>query len=190
MPQGFSFNITGLDQLKNTFGKIENDLTTGLSDELKASVMVIASDAKRRAPKNFGTLAQGIGFAGTGLTWDAFATASYAAYLEFGTGGKVVIPPGYESFAAQYKGGSGGTFKEMVNAIALWVRRKGIVGTYSIKTQRRTGTKTMQADQDMKAAYAIAISILRNGIPPQPFMIPAFEEEKPKLIERLKKRFS
>ncbi len=190
MPQGFSMDISGIPQLSKALGKIQNNLTEGVADELKASVMAIARDAKKRAPKNLGTLAQGIGFAGTGLTWDAFATASYAAYMEFGTGGKVVIPAGFESYAAQFKGKKGGTFKEMVLAIAQWVKRKGITGTYSIKTQRRTGNKSTRNSQDMQAAWAIAISILRKGIKPQPFMIPAFLTEKPKLMNRLKKRFS
>ena len=190
MPQGFSLDISGVPQLKQAIGKIQNNLTQGVTDELKASVMNIARDAKRRAPKNLGTLAQGIGFAGTGLTWDAFATASYAAYMEFGTGGKVKIPAGFEQYAAQFKGNKGGTFKEMVLAIAQWVKRKGITGTYSVKTQRRTGNKATRETQDMQAAWAIAISIIKKGIKPQPFMIPAYETEKPKLMARLKKRFS
>ena len=41
----------------------------------------------------------------------------------------------------------------------------------------------------MKLAYAIAISILRNGIRPQPFLIPAYEMEKPKLFNRLNPAF-
>lgn len=190
MAQGFTLDISGLPQLKKTISKLEENLHSGIADEFKASVMAIASDAKRRAPKNLGTLSQGIGFAGTGLTWDAFATSSYAAYMEFGTGGKVQIPAGFESYASQFRGGKGGTFKEMVLAIAQWVKRKGITGTYSVKTQRRTGNKAARETQDMQAAWAIAISILKKGIKPQPFMIPAYETEKPKLMARLKKRFS
>ncbi len=190
MPTGFSIDITGLAGLDKAFKKINNNLTEGLQDEMKVAVMNIARDAKKRAPKNLGTLAQGIGFAGTSLTWDAFATASYAAYMEFGTGGRVKIPAGFESYAAQFKGKKGGTFKEMVLAIAQWVKRKGITGTYSVKTQRRTGGKSTRDTQDMQAAWAIAISILKKGIKPQPFMIPAYETEKPKLLARIKKRFS
>ena len=190
MPSGFALDISGIPGVAKALQSIEKNATQGLEDELKASVMKIASDAKRRAPKNLGTLAQGIGFAGNGLTWDTFATASYAAYMEFGTGGRVKIPVGFEQYAAQFKGGKGGTFKDMVLAIAQWVKRKGITGTYSVKTQKRTGNKATRQSQDMQAAYAIAISILKKGIKPQPFMIPAYETEKPKLIARLKKTFS
>jgi hypothetical protein len=42
-----------------------------------------------------------------------------------------------------------------------------------------------QGKQNMSTAYAIAISILRKGLRPQPFLIPAFEAEKPKLISKI-----
>ena len=54
----------------------------------------------------------------------------------------------------------------MVEALTLWVKRKGIGG-----------------GNDKSIAYAIAVSILRKGMRPQPFLIPAFEMEKPKMIE-------
>lgn len=57
----------------------------------------------------------------------------------------------------------------MVEALTLWVKRKGIGG-----------------GKDKSIAYAIAISILRKGMRPQPFLIPSFETEKPKLINNIK----
>lgn len=56
-----------------------------------------------------------------------------------------------------------------VAAIALWVKRKGLAGTYSIKTSgknqthRRKGTRAKQDAQDLSLAWAIAISIARKG---------------------------
>jgi hypothetical protein len=58
----------------------------------------------------------------------------------------------------------------MVEALTLWVRRKGIGG-----------------GNDKSIAYAIAISILKKGMRPQPFLIPSFETEKPKMINNIKK---
>jgi hypothetical protein len=58
----------------------------------------------------------------------------------------------------------------MVEALTLWVRRKGIGG-----------------GKDKSVAYAIAISILKKGMRPQPFLIPSFETEKPKMINNIKK---
>jgi hypothetical protein len=53
----------------------------------------------------------------------------------------------------------------------LWVKRKGIGN----------------GKNDKGVAYVIARSILQKGLRPQPFLIPAYEQEKPKLIQRLKK---
>ena len=64
----------------------------------------------------------------------------------------------------------GGKFKDMVDALALWVKRKGI-----------------GRGKDKSIAYAIAISILRKGLRPQPFLIPSYEAEKPKMINNIKK---
>ena len=94
----------------------------------------------------------------------------YAPYIEFGTGGKVNIPAGFSSYASQFKGKKGGKFKEMVLAIMEWVQKKGIAS----------------GKQSKSVAYAIAISILRKGLRPQPFLIPAFEAEKPKLKNKIK----
>ena len=75
----------------------------------------------------------------------------------------------------------------MIEALTLWVKRKGLAGTYSVKSGRRLGGKSTQLSQDEKLARFLAIKILKNGIRPQPYLIPAYEAEKPKLIERLKK---
>jgi len=69
------------------------------------------------------------------LTFSVEAKAKYSAYIEFGTGGQVSIPAGYEDLAMMFKG---------------------------------RGLRTI-------------------NIRPQPFLIPSYENEKPKLIQRLKK---
>ena len=162
-------DISGIKELQNAIKGLDKKATQGLSDELSAAALNIQRDAKRNAPGNFGKLRQSIGIdIGNTLYKSTFSTASYAPYMEFGTGGKVSIPPGFENMAALYKGGKGGTFKEFLLALTLWCKRKGI---------------------DTKAAYIIALSILRNGVKPRPFMIPAYEKEKPRLLKRLKELF-
>jgi hypothetical protein len=66
------------------------------------------------------------------LTYNVEARMPYAAYVEFGTGGKVSIPTGYEEYAALFKG-----------------------------TRKVAGMRS------------------------QPYLIPSYEMEKPKLIKRL-----
>lgn len=185
---GFALNLSGLENLQNKLKKLENNLKTEVALELSASTMNIEKGAKRRAPVNLGTLRQSIHAVSSGpLTHMVVAQATYAPYVEFGTGGKVQIPPGYESFAAQYKGKGSGSLEDMIQALTLWVKRKGLAGTYSVSTQKRTGGRKVQKSQDEKLARFLAIKILRNGLRAQPFLIPAYEDEKPKLFQRLKK---
>jgi HK97 gp10 family phage protein len=169
----FYLNLEGLDNINKKISELDEKVKQEVSNEINASALKIQSDAKRLAPNNFGQLRGSIKLSpeSTGsLTYIVAATASYAAYVEFGTGGKVSIPAGFEDDAAKFKGGQNGTFKDMVEALTLWVKRKGIGN----------------GKNDKGLAYVIARSILQKGLRPQPFLIPAYEQEKPKLIKRLK----
>jgi hypothetical protein len=169
MAQGFALDISGVKNIERAIKRIDEKATKGLSDELSASALNIQRNAKRMAPANFGKLRQSINIdINKTLFKSVFSSVKYAPYVEFGTKGNARIPSGYEAFAAQYKGKGGGTIMEMVKALTLWVKRKGI---------------------DPKLTFVIVRAILRNGIKPQPFFIPAFEAEKPKLLSRLKKLF-
>jgi hypothetical protein len=186
---GVFFNVTQFDEslakLKNLTQKLKNDII----DETNASALKIQSDAKKNAPANFGKLRGSIYFKESGgIDKKVFIVGSdllYAPYVEFGTGGKVDTQ-GYNEFANTFKGKAGGTFQEMLKALVLWVKRKGIVGTYSIKSQKRTGSKKLQKSQNDSAAYAIALSILRKGLRPQPYLLPAYETEVSLLKDRIK----
>jgi hypothetical protein len=169
MAQGFALDISGVKNIERAIKRIDEKATKGLSDELSASALNIQRNAKRMAPANLGKLRQSINIdINKTLFKSVFSSVRYAPYVEFGTKGNARIPSGYEAFAAQYKGKGGGTIMEMVKALTLWVKRKGI---------------------DPKFTFVIVRAILRNGIKPQPFFIPAFEAEKPKLLSRLKKLF-
>jgi hypothetical protein len=184
-----TFELKGLNEVLNNFKQMDQKIQKVVKDEVNASALKIQSDAKKLAPINLGTLRGSIQLTEisnqNGFVYSVGTKLSYAPYIEFGTGGKVSIPVGYENYAMQFKGKTGGKFIDMVKALAQWVMSKGIVGTYSVKTQRRTGNKSNQNKQNMSAAYAIALSILRKGLRPQPYLIPSFEQEKPKLITRL-----
>ena len=184
----FGIDISGIPRLEKRLKEIQDSVSTKLAEEISASALKIEKQAKRNAPVNMGTLRQSIHATSKDkLTHYVEVGASYGAYVEFGTGGKVSIPVGYEQYAASFKGKKGGGLEDMIQALTLWVKRKGLAGTYSVKSQRRLGGKGVQQSQDMKLARFLAIKILRNGIKAQPYLIPAFELEKPKLIEKLKK---
>jgi hypothetical protein len=164
---GFALDISGIKGVEAAIKRIDTKATKGLSDEMAASAINIERSAKRLAPGNLGKLRQSINHdTGNSLFKSVFSTVEYAPYVEFGTRGKARIPAGFEAFAAQYKGkGAKGAWK----AIEFWIKRKGI---------------------DPKLTFVIFRSIMRNGIAPQPFMIPAYEKEKPALLKRLKALFS
>jgi HK97 gp10 family phage protein len=171
---GFTFNIGNLSDVLKSLHTLEAKVQQDIKDEINASALNIQSKAKRLAPVNLGQLRNSIYLKEKsvkgGYVFTIGSSASYAPYVEFGTGGKVSIPKGFEQLAGGFKGKKAGTFKDMVEALTLWVKRKGIGG-----------------GKDKSIAYAIAISILRKGMRPQPFLIPAFEMEKPKMINNIKK---
>jgi hypothetical protein len=164
---GFALDISGIKQVEDAIKKIDAKATKGLSAELDTSSINIQRMAARTAPGNLGKLKGSFNIdIGNSLFKSVFSTVEYAPYVEFGTRGKARIPAGFEAFAAQYKGnGAKGAWK----AIEFLIKRKGI---------------------DPKLTFVIFRSIMRNGIAPQPFMIPAYEKEKPALLKRLKALFS
>lgn len=167
----FSVNLQGIKEVENALKNLDVSVKKDLSNEINASALKIQSDAKRLAPVNFGQLRNGIKLEkDTDLTFSVNSYASYSPYVEFGTGGKVSVPADFQAYAQTFKGGKGGKFKDMVEALTLWVKRKGIGN----------------GKNDKGLAYVIALNILRKGLRPQPFLIPAYEQEKPKLIKRIK----
>jgi len=127
-------NLTGIDSLQGAIKNLDEKLTKEVSNEINASSLKIQSDAKKLVPVNMGYLRNSIVLDGElgSLTYNVEARMPYAAYVEFGTGGKVSIPSGYEEYAALFKG-----------------------------TRKVAGMRS------------------------QPYLIPSFEMEKPKLIKRL-----
>jgi HK97 gp10 family phage protein len=168
----FVVSLGGMKELQGKLSKLTTALKEDVGNEIAASSNTIRNSAIRLAPVNLGTLRGSISSEKVSeLTYDIAANASYAAYVEFGTGPQVNVPADFKSYAQQFKGKSGGKFKDMVEALTLWVKRKGIGNGKNNKG----------------LAYVIALSILKKGMRPQPFLIPAYEMEKPKLIQRLNK---
>jgi HK97 gp10 family phage protein len=171
---GFTFDIGNLSEVLKRLDTLDAKVQQEVKDEINASALNIESMAKRLAPVNMNTLRGSIykkeRKVEKGIVYTVGAKASYAAYVEFGTGGKVSIPAGFEDLANGFKGKKAGTFKDMVEALMQWGIRKGYI----------------EAGKNAKKhAYFMAIKILKNGLRPQPFLIPAFEAEKPKLIKNI-----
>lgn len=197
-----SFNIDIRGDFDKKFDKLKDGVAQIVNDELNAFGIETVAMAKQLAPVDEGFLRNSITFEKKPLAVEIIVAANYAAYLEFGTRAFAAdyvssLPPDWQSFAAQFKGGGGGSFEEFVMRLTEWVHRKGlgagglgkpigVTGTYSVKTGKRTGNKVTQASEDKSAAYRIALSILRKGIRPHPFLYPSVELNKEKLISNLK----
>jgi HK97 gp10 family phage protein len=132
----FVVRLDGLKDIQDALKNIDGKLRQNVGDEINASALNIQSSAKRLAPVDLGFLRNQIALVPIGdLTIAVEARAKYSPYIEFGTGGQVKVPAGYEDLATMFKG---------------------------------RGLRTI-------------------NIRPQPFLIPSYETEKPKLIQRLKK---
>jgi len=96
--------IKGLKELQAKFAKLDEDLQTEVDAELTASAVNITSNAKRMAPIDTGRLRGSI-VPDTNTKFFKKVTANvfYAPYVEFGTGTKVQVPAGLETYAMQFK---------------------------------------------------------------------------------------
>jgi HK97 gp10 family phage protein len=105
----FRMELKGIDELKARIHQMPDTLQTELQAKINSGAEAIAAEAKQRAPVNFGILKNLISntkaqSSADGLTAVVVSAANYSAYVEFGTGTKVSVPPDLEEFAIQFKG--------------------------------------------------------------------------------------
>lgn len=186
----YKFQLTGLKPFMRRIKDLGEDAKEIVDDELTAGTLSMVKIAKRLAPVDEGLLRNSTGADVTKVFYkEFFNNAFYAAFREFGTKKKVKVPTGFQNMASAAKNlPRRGTAIQFFYRLVQWVRRKGISGTYSIKTQRRTGNKKTQAEQDYDAAYLIMMEILKNGSKPHPFMIPAYLQVKDLIVIKIRKR--
>ena len=205
---GISIKITGLDSAVKNIARKSEIINSGVVYELNAWADNTSKKAKDYAPTDEGHLKGSINptYASKGKTIASVTVAAnYAAYVEFGTrkfAAEYVgtLPQDWQQMAAIYKGKGGGDFYDFLNNILDWVIRKGIANRYSVKTQRvisinlskpsSGGVGKSDYERLHDTAYAIALSILRKGIKPHPFLYPAYNETKDKLLKNIKEVIS
>jgi hypothetical protein len=196
---GFNIKIEGLEK---TFNRLDyNKIKTQIQQSFDKFGINTERLAKLNAPVDEGHLRSAIYSKPVDMGVEVGCAVNYAAYLEFGTRKfaaewVATLPPEWQQLAAQFKGGGGGSFEQLVLNITEWVHRKGlgsgfmgdigVSGTYSVKTRKRTGNASVQANQDRQIAYMIALKIVRFGIPAQPFLYPAVNEATGQLLRDLK----
>jgi HK97 gp10 family phage protein len=160
-------SVKGINETIKEIRKFGANAEKLVAFETEAIAVQIENDAKRLAPKNFGKLAQSISRKKVkDLLYRVTVNELYGAYMEFGTGAKVVVPAEFKDMANSFKGKKNGTFKQGLEAIKVWCRAKGI---------------------DEKAAYPIFAKILGAGVNPQPFLYPAWVKGKRDYLNNLEK---
>lgn len=157
------YKIKGLGDLYKELNKFESEVELITKTSINEIVDMMITDAKAKAPRDLGRLIDSIDKENKDNGWTIvfFVGEIHGAFQEFGTLGRVQVPPELADVASSFKGYKSGNFEEFLTAIEEWCERKGI---------------------DAKAAYPIAISILNNGLKPQPYFHPAYVENKDKII--------
>lgn len=108
MADNISFKIEGLDDLIKRMGKLAPKIAKEVALEVNASALAIQSKARRDVVVDNGILRNSIQLKeinrGDKIMYTVGSRLKYAPYVEFGTGGTVSVPAGYEDFAMQFKG--------------------------------------------------------------------------------------
>jgi HK97 gp10 family phage protein len=171
MASSFSLQVKGLDQLIKKFKEAPKEIVEDLDRAFVQAANTWVNGAVQEAPVFDGKLKGSIRFERAGvLHFTIIAGVFYAPYIEFGTKKKVRVPPGLNEVAAQYKGGTGGSFKDLLASIEKWVRKNNIGDRKKIKS----------------TAFVIAVSIAKNGLKPQPFFFKQMPKAEAIIVNEFK----
>jgi hypothetical protein len=188
MPKGVTLQSRDIGRLLKKFKGMGDTVAIEADAILRSAANSMENNAVRDVPVDEARLKGVISTKAHGkMNYEVVAPTKYAGYMEFGTKKKARIPAGLESIASQFRGPAGGTFKDLLKAITAWVKRKGISGTYSVKTKRRTGKKADRMIEDLAVAYPIAFSIAKNGVAPHQFFFHNYYPEEINARKELKK---
>lgn len=147
--------IKGLKEVEKLFGRQGvAAIKREISEEMEVKAEEVRTKAVQKAPVDTGLLRAGIEVEGKDLRWVIYTVAEYAGYVEFGTKTKVNVPAEMQEEADKFRGGKG-SYEDFKTAIADWMRRKGI---------------------PEEVLWPIMAKIMGQGIDPQPFMWPAFQD--------------
>lgn len=159
----------GLNRIKNLLKNKGVEVQRQSSKIVAECAFVGRNVAIQKAPVAFGKLRQGINIKVSTLKAEVYSQMPYSVYVEFGTGKKVKVPSNtptqLKKAAELMRGKKSGNFDNFLTSLSRWARLKGI---------------------DPKMVYPIAVSILKNGVEPQPFMRPAYIASRKKLLMELR----
>ena len=97
--------IEGLNEFRNSLKRYAEKFPKETADAIKEEGFNLQAMAKSDAPVDIGKLSQNIDIDNSEeFTSKVTANTPYAPYVEFGTGGEVQVPDGWDEIAAQFKG--------------------------------------------------------------------------------------
>jgi hypothetical protein len=173
----FGLKIEGLGALQAQLRGLGPEMKKQIGAELEAAAYEMHGIATELITSN-GAIDQGFLKASLQVIRDRATgavyfenTAFYAPMVEFGTKGRVSVPPEWANYAMQFKGIKNGTIAEFKSNIKDWIRRKGI-------PIPEGWTEDSLADR-------IVLNILVNGLKPRPFMYPAYSRVAANLPARI-----
>jgi hypothetical protein len=191
MASVFTIKLNGIEKLRADLNKLPAILQKEIGAEIENGGKTFVDLAKKdlassRRGNDEGILLGSISYLKLDpLNIQVIAGAYHAPFIEFGTKARFRAIPGVD--ASQFRAnGSNKDGKGFYDNILRWVKRKGITGTYSIKTRKRTGRKVDQQIEDEQTAFAIYLSIMRHGISPSPFFFKQMAPVEKQLITRIK----
>ncbi len=159
-----SVRVTNLNDVLSDLNLKINEVKKDVQKEISTTANEIRNGAVQAAPTNLGHLRTSIEIQYQNQMLSAWigSNLKYAAAIEKGRrGGWLPFPP-----------------------ILEWVKKKGIAGSFSIKTKKASKSKSSQAAVKT-AAYFIWKSIKEKGFKAKPFLGPAYDRAIPKFLVRL-----
>lgn len=184
-----SLKVKGLDEVIKKFDELAVNTKEDVTVALNVFGKNVVRDAKQLVSINSsdeGGLLRGIDSSIGSLSVTITSMQNYSAYIEFGTRKFAAsyvssLPADWQTFAATFKGRGEGDFYDFLFSILDWVKRKGLVNRYSVKTRKRIALAKKDDPNLERVAWLIAMKILRNGIRPRPFLYPSIKKNIPVL---------
>lgn len=189
----FTLEVKGLQAAVEALKKVQARTVEKVEKEMKYFGEHTVLEAKRRAPVDEEHLRNSITYEvikiDNKITVEVIVANDYAAFVEFGTKKFAArhvasLPQDWRSFAAAYRGKTGGGTDDLLLKITEWVKRKGFAAHRTKGGNKSTSKSSTEAQEN--AAYVIALRILQNGIRPHPYLFPAFEITQKELLDNLR----
>lgn len=168
---------SGFDALKAKVSEMADDLDEDVADAASDGLETVKTDAQHELSQNDTNatyqLDGSLTVEQSGSEASLVVDAPHGALTEFGTGpqfgdGGYAIPQSVNGYSAP-----SGVSSDLVNDIDEWIDAKGI-------TPREVSREQLP--------WAIAQSIVENGTPAQPYLRPAWYQNKPWLLNGVKRR--